>query len=143
MAPYQRLPPARAPRPARERGTVLNYQLEPEIEAPSNRLYTRPARNVHEVNLLKRTHLATRRRPAGPTAATTTLLSMGQRSDGDFLFERYLAEQGVAIPEHEPDLGIGKRIDYPVTIGGLTCLCEVKEFAPTTQSVIPGSMHDL
>lgn len=68
---------------------------------------------------------------------------MGQRSDGDLLFERYLAESGVAIPEHEPDLGAGRRIDYPVEIGGLTCLCEVKEFAPTTQSVIPGSMQDL
>jgi hypothetical protein len=68
---------------------------------------------------------------------------MGQRSDGDLLFERYLEERGVAIPEHEPDLGVGKRIDYPVVIGGHTCLCEVKEFAPTTQSVIPGSMQDL
>jgi len=68
---------------------------------------------------------------------------MGQRSDGDRLFERYLAEQGVAIPEHEPDLGVGKRIDYPVGIGEHTCLCEVKEFAPTTQSVSPGSMEDL
>lgn len=68
---------------------------------------------------------------------------MGQRSDGDLLFERYLAERGVAIPAHEPDLGVGKRIDYPVVIGGHTCLCEVKEFAPTTQSVIPGSMQDL
>ncbi len=77
------------------------------------------------------------------TEAKATLLGMGQRSDGDLLFERYLAEQGVAIPEHEPDLGIGKRIDYPLTIGGRTCLCEVKEFAPTTQSVIPGSMQDL
>jgi hypothetical protein len=68
---------------------------------------------------------------------------MGQRSDGDLLFERYLVERGVAIPAHEPDLGVGKRIDYPVVIGGHTCLCEVKEFAPTTQSVIPGSMQDL
>jgi hypothetical protein len=68
---------------------------------------------------------------------------MGQRSDGDLLFERYLAESGVVIPQHEPDLGAGRRIDYPVEIGGFTCLCEVKEFAPTTQSVIPGSMQDL
>lgn len=68
---------------------------------------------------------------------------MGQRSDGDLLFERYLAERGVAIPEHEPDLGTGRRIDYLVAIGAQTCLCEVKEFAATTQSVIPGSMHDL
>jgi hypothetical protein len=68
---------------------------------------------------------------------------MGQRTDGDLLFERYLVERGVAIPEHEPDLGAGRRIDYPVVIGDLTCLCEVKEFAPTTQSVIPGSMQNL
>jgi len=68
---------------------------------------------------------------------------MGKRSDGDLLFERYLAEVGVRIPEHEPDLGIRKRVDYLVDVEGRTCLCEVKEFSPTTQSVIPGSMQDL
>jgi hypothetical protein len=89
------------------------------------------------------TDLATRPGADGLTGAATTLLGMGQRSDGDRLFERYLAERGIAIPEHEPDLGIGRRVDYSVVIGRHTCLCEVKEFAPTTQSVIPGSMHDL
>lgn len=68
---------------------------------------------------------------------------MGERSDGDMLFERYLAERGVAIPEHEPDLGVLKKADYLVETDGRRCLCEVKEFAPTTQSVIPGSMQDL
>jgi hypothetical protein len=68
---------------------------------------------------------------------------MGQRADGDLLFERYLAERGIAIPEHEPDLGADRRIDYPVVIGDLTCLCEVKEFARTTQSAITGDMRDV
>lgn len=66
---------------------------------------------------------------------------MGQRSDGDLLFERYLAESGVVIPQHEPDLGAG-RIDYPVETAEFTCLCKVKEFGPTTQSVIPGLHAD-
>jgi hypothetical protein len=68
---------------------------------------------------------------------------MGHRTAGELLFERYLAEQGIPVPDHEPDLGIGKKIDYAIVIDGHTCLCEVKEYAPTTQSKIPGSMHDL
>jgi len=63
---------------------------------------------------------------------------MGERTAGDELFEAYLREHQIPVPEHEPDLGVGKRPDYPVTLGGDTCLCEVKEFAPTTNS-IPGS----
>lgn len=54
------------------------------------------------------------------------------------MFEAYLREQEVPVPEHEPDLGVGKRPDYLIALHGHTCLCEVKEFAPTTNS-IPGS----
>jgi hypothetical protein len=63
---------------------------------------------------------------------------MGQRTAGDEVFEAYLRERGISIPKHEPDLGIGKRPDYLVTLGEDTCLCEVKEFAPGMNS-IPGS----
>jgi hypothetical protein len=54
------------------------------------------------------------------------------------MFEAYLASCGVDVPEHEPDLGIETRPDYLVTLDDHTCLCEVKEFAPTTNA-IPGS----
>jgi hypothetical protein len=39
----------------------------------------------------------------GP-ADGASLNRMGERSDGDMLFERYLAQRGIPIPEHEPDL---------------------------------------
>ena len=54
------------------------------------------------------------------------------------MFEAYLGEQRFDVPEHEPDLGVETRPDYLVALDGHTCLCEVKEFAPTTNS-IPGS----
>jgi hypothetical protein len=63
---------------------------------------------------------------------------MGQRTAGDRIFEAYLREHKVPVPEHEPDLGVGRRPDYLVALDGHKCLCEVKEFAPTTNS-IPGS----
>jgi hypothetical protein len=55
---------------------------------------------------------------------------MGERTDGDRLFEDYLGHVGVRVPEHEPDLGIGVRIEYLLDIDGHTCATEVKEFAP-------------
>lgn len=53
------------------------------------------------------------------------------------MFEAYLIEHGIPLPEHEPDLGVGKRPDYLVEIAGYRCLCEVKEFARGTNS-LPG-----
>src|SRR5271165_4941938 len=54
------------------------------------------------------------------------------------MFERYLAEHGIAVPEHEPDLGIRARPEYVVEVRGKCCLCEVKEFAESTNS-LPGA----
>jgi hypothetical protein len=45
------------------------------------------------------------------------------------MFEAYLAEHGYDVPEHEPDLGVGRQPDYLLSRDGHTCLCEVKEFA--------------
>src|ERR1700730_9072516 len=67
-----------------------------------------------------------------------TVERMGRRAVGDKMFEAYLVEHVYDVPEHEPDLGVGKRPDYLLSRDGHTCLCEVKEFAPTTNS-IPGS----
>lgn len=53
------------------------------------------------------------------------------------MFEGYLREQGYAIPEHEPDLGVAKRPDYLVERDGLKCVCEIKEFDRETTST-PG-----
>lgn len=53
------------------------------------------------------------------------------------MFEAYLREQGYAIPEHEPDLGVSRRPDYLVERDGLKCVCEVKEFDRETTST-PG-----
>jgi hypothetical protein len=55
---------------------------------------------------------------------------MGQRTPGDQRFESYLAERGIDVPEHEPDLGIGVRIEYLLKHEGVSCATEVKEFAP-------------
>lgn len=57
---------------------------------------------------------------------------MGHRTAGDLIFERYLAERGFVVPEHEPDLGIGVRPEYLVEADGDRCLIEVKEFAPSS-----------
>jgi hypothetical protein len=63
---------------------------------------------------------------------------MSERSAGDLLFERYLTSVGIAVPEHEQDLGVPQRPDYPVVLStGETCICEVKEFAPGTDSLAP------
>ena len=50
------------------------------------------------------------------------------------MFEAYLAEHGCDVPEHEPDLGVETRPDYLLARDGHTCLCEVKEFAPTNSN---------
>lgn len=68
---------------------------------------------------------------------------MGQCTAGDRLFEAYLESVGLAVPEHEPDLGVGKRPDYVVELpSGERCVCEVKEFAATTNS-LPGTSASL
>lgn len=54
---------------------------------------------------------------------------MGHRTAGDLIFERYLAERGFLVPEHEPDLGIGVRPEYLLEADEDRCLVEVKEFA--------------
>lgn len=46
------------------------------------------------------------------------------------MFEAYLTERGIDVPEHEPDLGVGVRPEYLVEHAGDRCLIEVKEFAP-------------
>ena len=51
------------------------------------------------------------------------------------MFEAYLRQRGIAVPEHEPDLGAKKRPDYLVEHAGERCICEVKEFAQGTMSM--------
>jgi hypothetical protein len=63
---------------------------------------------------------------------------MGAKTAGDEMVERYLAEHGIAVPEHEPDLGIRVLPEYVVEVQGKCCLCEVKEFAESTNS-LPGT----
>lgn len=50
------------------------------------------------------------------------------------MFEAYLRERGVTVPEHEPDLGEIKRPDYLIEHAGERCICDVKEFARLTTS---------
>lgn len=64
---------------------------------------------------------------------------MGKRTAGDLVFEKYLAERGFDVSEHEPDLGIGVRPDYLLKRGGDRCLTEVKEFAPESWPIRRGS----
>jgi hypothetical protein len=56
---------------------------------------------------------------------------MGQRTTGDEMFEAYLSEREYAVSEHEPDLGIGVRVEFVI---GRTepdeVITEVKQFAP-------------
>jgi hypothetical protein len=54
---------------------------------------------------------------------------MGQRTDGDLTLEAYAAERGFDLSEHEPDLGIGVRIEYVIGCDGEDAITEVKEFA--------------
>jgi hypothetical protein len=68
---------------------------------------------------------------------------MGQRTDGDRLFEDYLRHQGITVPEHEPDLGIGVRIEYLVEIDGETCATEVKQFDPSSWPIRAGRSHSM
>lgn len=53
---------------------------------------------------------------------------MGQRTAADDITEAYCIERGYTVSEHEPDLGIGKRIEFEIESGDDGCLLEVKEF---------------
>lgn len=68
---------------------------------------------------------------------------MGERTEGDRLFEEYLVHQRVDVPEHEPDLGIGVRIDYLVEIGNESCAAEVKQFEPSVPRTLTGSQKEV
>jgi hypothetical protein len=65
--------------------------------------------------------------------------SVGQRTAGDLMFERYLSERGLEVSEHEPDLGIGVRPEYLLDSGRNRCRTEVKEFAPGSWPIRRGS----
>jgi hypothetical protein len=60
---------------------------------------------------------------------------VSERTAGEKMFEAYLRERGIAVPEHEPDLGATKRPDYVIEHAGERCLCEVKQFARDTTSM--------
>ncbi len=64
---------------------------------------------------------------------------MGERTDGDRLFEEYLRHAGVPVPDHEPDLGIGVRIEYLLDLDGERCATEVKEFDPSSWPIKAGT----
>jgi len=51
------------------------------------------------------------------------------------MLESYLIEHGYDVPEYEPDLGIGVRVEYRLECGGELCLTEVKEFAPESNPI--------
>jgi hypothetical protein len=55
------------------------------------------------------------------------------------MFEAYVAERGLEVPEHEPDLGIGSRPDYVVERDGARCVVEVKSFAKDAWPIRRGS----
>ena len=55
------------------------------------------------------------------------------------MFENYLAERGIAVPEHEPDLGIRVRPEYLVEVDGERCIVEVKSFARGSWPIRRGS----
>jgi hypothetical protein len=63
---------------------------------------------------------------------------MSQRTEGDLLFETYLRHEGITVPEHEPDLGIGVRIEYLLDVDGNTCATEVKQFDPSSWPIKRG-----
>jgi hypothetical protein len=54
------------------------------------------------------------------------------------MFESYLTERCIAVPEHEPDLGIGVRPEYLLEHDGARCLVEVKQFAPSSWPIRAG-----
>ncbi|HTW41567.1 MAG TPA: hypothetical protein VMD79_04590 [Solirubrobacteraceae bacterium] len=60
---------------------------------------------------------------------------MGQRTAADEITEAYCIERGYTVSEHEPDLGIGKRIEFEIESGDDGCLLEVKEATPHAWSV--------
>ncbi|MEA2144815.1 MAG: hypothetical protein QOG59_402 [Solirubrobacteraceae bacterium] len=68
-------------------------------------------------------------------AGVPTLDAVAERTAGEKMFEAYLRERGIAVPEHEPDLGAKKWPDYLVEHAGERCICEVKEFARGTTSM--------
>jgi hypothetical protein len=53
---------------------------------------------------------------------------MGKRTEGDLRMEAYSSERGFDLSEHEPDLGIGVRIEYVIAVDGEQAITEVKEF---------------
>jgi hypothetical protein len=55
------------------------------------------------------------------------------------MFEAYLAQRGIDVPEHEPDLGIASRPDYVVERDGARCVVEVKSFARDSWPIKRGS----
>jgi hypothetical protein len=54
------------------------------------------------------------------------------------MFEAYLLAERYDLPEHEPELGVGKHPDYVVERDDSKCVCEVKEFAHDTNSLQGG-----
>lgn len=52
-----------------------------------------------------------------------------RRTEGELLFEAYLAEHGYPEPAYEPDLGVPTRPDYVVMRGEAEAICEVEEFS--------------
>jgi hypothetical protein len=72
------------------------------------------------------------------TAGGDTLAVVSERTAGEQVFEAYLQQRGIPVPAHEPDLGVRTRPDYLLALGEDSCLCEIKQFAPDTNS-IPGS----
>jgi len=63
---------------------------------------------------------------------------MGQRTAADDITEAYCIERGYTVSEHEPDLGIGKRIEFKIESGDDGCLTEVKEFDLATAPMTDG-----
>ncbi len=67
------------------------------------------------------THVAA---PAVRLGLPDTLPGMGQRTAGDLMFEAYLRDRGVDVPDHEPDLGAVKKPDYLLKCAGADLIPE-------------------
>ncbi len=56
--------------------------------------------------------------------------SLAKRNVSELVFEDYLAERGLGVPEHEPAIpGKSKKVDYRLLYHGSALWFEVKEFA--------------